>query len=296
MYYQAHTVSIIILSYRLIRIIMGSEYIFPFYDVSNSDLPSIYNNIDVDLVINPAANELTLNPCLDLNAFSVNSLMTEDSTDCDSDNMTFNVDLKQSDYFSVKEFNSKFSSSNKFLLIQINCRSLPKNFCNLQLLVSSLEKKPDVIVLSETWIHENLTALYTIPEYNFISISRKNKRGGGVGFYLSSKYAYTVRDDIVAMSDKSCEFLPIEITLSNKSIIIISIYRPPNADVSMFTSKVSEILSIPSLNKKNKKIILSGDCNIDLLKFNEHPKTNDFLSTIISHGFLPSVTRDLCDP
>jgi len=87
---------------------MRSEYIFPFDDVSNSDLPSIYNNIDVDLVINPAANELTLNPCLDLNAFSVNSLMTEDSTDCDSDNMIFNVDLKQSDYFCVKEFNSKF--------------------------------------------------------------------------------------------------------------------------------------------------------------------------------------------
>ena len=34
-----------------------------------------------------------------------------------------------------------------------------------------------------------------------------------------------------------------------------------------------------------------GDMNIDLLKSNEHGKTNDYVNTIISNGFLPHITK-----
>ena len=34
-----------------------------------------------------------------------------------------------------------------------------------------------------------------------------------------------------------------------------------------------------------------GDFNIDLLKVNIHAKTNEFVNDVISHGFLPKITR-----
>jgi len=34
-----------------------------------------------------------------------------------------------------------------------------------------------------------------------------------------------------------------------------------------------------------------GDMNIDLLKCDNHSKTNEYLDTVISHGYLPVITK-----
>ena len=49
------------------------------------------------------------------------------------------------------------------------------------------------------------------------------------------------------------------------------------------------MLSDLTVTKRN--IILLGDFNIDLLKYNEHELTNNFLNTLSSYHFLPSILQ-----
>ena len=91
-----------------------------------------------------------------------------------------------------------------------------------------------------------------------------------------------------------CEYLVIELLLDNDiSIITISIYRPPNTDLNKFNTNLLNLLE--KLNefdkKKQKKIFLAGDLNIDLLKHEQHPTTDDFLNTLMSFGYLPTISR-----
>ena len=65
---------------------------------------------------------------------------------------------KQSGYYSIDDFNSTFctkKSENDILLLQVNCRSIAKNFLSLKLFLAALVKKPDIISVSETWIRDN---------------------------------------------------------------------------------------------------------------------------------------------
>ena len=43
---------------------------------------------------------------------------------------------------------------------------------------------------------------------------------------------------------------------------------------------------LDKLSKENKTILLIGDFNINLLNYNIHPRTNEFLDSLSSHYFL----------
>ena len=45
------------------------------------------------------------------------------------------------------------------------------------------------------------------------------------------------------------------------------------------------------LNSEHKYGVLMGDMNVDLLKFNDHTQTGEYLDNIFSHGFLPVISR-----
>ena len=86
------------------------------------------------------------------------------------------------------------------------------------------------------------------------------------------------------------ETIFIEILKPNESNVIIgTIYRPPNADIELFISKLNELLT--RISKEQKTCYLLGDYNLDLLKYNEHNYTDDFLDTIFSHCFMPLINH-----
>jgi len=45
------------------------------------------------------------------------------------------------------------------------------------------------------------------------------------------------------------------------------------------------------INNEHKYGVIMGDMNVDLLKFWSHPKTDEHLKSIFSHGFLPVITK-----
>ena len=48
-------------------------------------------------------------------------------------------------------------------------------------------------------------------------------------------------------------------------------------------------LTLQKVQKKNKTIFMMGDFNINLLKYQSHPETNDFISLIASHYLFPHI-------
>ena len=70
--------------------------------------------------------------------------------------------------------------------LSINCRSISKKIENIECSLKSLDNKFYFVGLSETWqkINDN-SDIFNIPDYTLLSIPRTDKRGGGVGLYLT---------------------------------------------------------------------------------------------------------------
>ena len=45
------------------------------------------------------------------------------------------------------------------------------------------------------------------------------------------------------------------------------------------------------ISKENKSVFLFGDFNVDLLKYDKHAPTNEFLDSFSSHMFLPHIVQ-----
>jgi len=70
------------------------------------------------------------------------------------------------------------------------------------------------------------------------------------------------------------------------------IYRPntaPKADLNIFATTYLEILEI--INREKKQSVIMGDFNIDLLQFNKHNATDDFINNIFSQCYVPVITK-----
>ena len=66
-------------------------------------------------------------------------------------------------------------------ILTVNVRSLKKHLHDLEALIHSLESRPNVICLTETWLTDNddIDSLL-VPGYNNYAIKNRNTHGGGV--------------------------------------------------------------------------------------------------------------------
>ena len=100
---------------------------------------------------------------------------------------------------------------------------------------------------------------------------------------------YFIRDDLCKLDD-CFEAVWIEIKNSKgKNSLCGCIYRHPNTDVTNLMQYLEATFSL--IDKKKYNIFLMGDFNIDLLQYESHSSTNDFLNTMISNSFLPYILQ-----
>ena len=92
-------------------------------------------------------------------------------------NVDFNV-LPNSDpmskYVTENELNAffQFSCVNSINILQINCRSIKKNYNSITNLLSTLDAPLSAIAVSETRLSASLHDVYSIPSYNFFAKSQ----------------------------------------------------------------------------------------------------------------------------
>ena len=161
------------------------------------------------------------------------------------------------------------------------------NFDNFQSLIASLNKPFAAIGVSETWLNDQTIDLIKISGYDFISNHCTSKTGGGVGIYLQDCLQYKLIQNCTISNPEAIESLFIEILHPHgKNIIVGTIYRPPYQNFSVFIEELNNILSI--ISKDNKNCYLMGDFNLDLLNYEHHTKTQDFLE---HRMVIPLITR-----
>ena len=102
---------------------------------------------------------------------------------------------------------------------------------------------------------------------------------------------YKPRNDLSIYKPTELESSFIEISNPKRSNTIIGcIYRHPNKDLDEFNDNYLNTL-LDKISKENKSVFLLGDFNVDLLKYDKHAPTNEFLDSLSSRMFLPHIVQ-----
>ena len=76
----------------------------------------------------------------------------------------------------------------------------------------------------------------------------------------------------------------------NTSLIILTIYRQPSdSNTNRFLELLEEWLC--QFDRKFNELVITGDMNLDLLKYESQTATSNCLVLMASHGLLPGITR-----
>ena len=148
--------------------------------------------------------------------------------------------------------------------------------------------KVNVVSLNETWLRKETEKKFSIPGYNYIGRIRQGKNGGRVCLLVSEELRFrelpSLLPDLVTF-----ETISIEVKTKKSTVVVVSMYRPPNASLISTSSDVNKIFNI--LKSESRPVAICADHNLDLLKLDNHPKTQEFLEVITDSGFISSITK-----
>ena len=198
------------------------------------------------------------------------------------------------DIDSLTNIMNSIDSSTHLSVLNLNARSLIKNFFEFRAILSAFPYLFDVITVEETWIDHSLENLVNIENYTLITKHKaKCKEGGGLCIYIRNGIEYKERPDLKCPTGYQdfFDYIFIEILHENSinNTLIGVLYRPPGAStVEGFTDHLDVLLS--EISKEKKRVILTGDTNINLLKSSQHGPSAGYLDTLLSHGMLPKIT------
>jgi hypothetical protein len=274
---------------------MASTYAsaLPFYDLDDeSFLLCLYEFENGTITYDEdKLSSLFFNPLLLKNKhhFALNYNLDPD------ENFLHELNNTACDYYVEDQFNEmlrqEFQYANSmFSTLHLNIRSISQNKSRFNEWLSALSIKFSVIGITETWLNE-AEHMVDIEDYTFIHKHREGRQGGGVGLYLLNELQFRVRDDLHFSNLDSIDALFVEVINSQKKNSIVRvIYRPPNqSDINAFIHEFNTITE--KISRENKHCYLMGDFNINLMNYQKHNKTGEFLDSIFSNMLYPRITR-----
>ena len=156
-------------------------------------------------------------------------------------------------------------------------------------MLNDFNKPPSCIALQEIWQDKNNTQ---INDYNKTTLTRTNKRGGGLALLTSPELDKKIINEMTFINS-NIEIQTVKLKATNKNTVIISnIYRPPshlNANFNIFIEKLTDALNYKKNNFGNIPHYICGDFNVDL-KSNNSYKTN-LINTMESNNLHPMFNK-----
>ena len=217
-----------------------------------------------------------------------------------NDNFAHQYDCKPNfHYYDIPDFRKTqqtWDRNGSLSLFHTNIGSLQANFNKMDDLLVDLAWDFDVIAVSETWNDVKNQTNFTPPlldgylPYTGVTGSSQN---GGCGFYIKDNLSPTHRPDLeFKVEDKEaqseCHWLEL-ISDSSPNTIIGVFYRHPSGQTDKFFQLLQS--SLKKLKKENKRTIICGDFNLNLLNFDLDKKVNSFLCTMLEYSFHPWITE-----
>ena len=211
--------------------------------------------------------------------------------------------IHNSQYYDTNSFCklSAKSPKNHLSVFNTNARSLLKHKGEYEVLFQSIKQNCnfefDIITFTESWLDNSIEHLAKFDGYNMITKHKiPNKEGGGIVIYIKDSIEYKIRHDLSFPTDKNHLFDGIFIEISkgpmssqSRNVLISVLYRSPSHNsISELTDCFNLILD--RSKRENKTIVLAGDLNIDLLKYNSHNQTNQFTNMLVSNNLMPKIT------
>ena len=258
-------------------IIDDRALMFPFGAVDNEVLSNLFD-IDIPSFVDSVPS------------FEVTSQLTNLPSLQDYDVDEHLSSAINSNYHTIQDLSNSNISRKDFSLLHMNIRSLSCHFDDLHSLLVNLNVKFDVVGVSETWdsIKNPVSTNVNISGYSFFSTKSKSQNGG-VGLYIKTGLGPVPRPDLNASTDHyETVWVEIENT-KDKNILICCAYRHPSYDPEIFTDYMQDLLSNSSVT--NKQVYILGDFNIDLLNYDSHISTGNFVILFLSQHFLPYIVH-----
>ena len=198
--------------------------------------------------------------------------------------------MDSSNQYSISEFNdlSKSHTQSLFSVLHINCRSLNRNYSEIEATLNQIKCQFKIIALTETWLNSNTLPQYMFNGYTFVGSERGRKRGGGVGLCIHNQLNFKIRQDLI-FPVNVCESFFIEISKPGKNLLVGVCYRPPNQSVQEFNEKLGESLNL--IDRERKDCIVLGDFNIDLNKVDSCNFASEFLETFVLYSYEPLINN-----
>ena len=202
-------------------------------------------------------------------------------------------------YYDIPDFNKcrhTWNQQNSLSVFHTNISSITANSDKLKELLVDLSWNFDIIALSETWNDEKTDDNFTppsIPGYAPYDGTTGSSLKGGCGFFVKSNMTTIPRKDLgfkIEVSDSQTENCWIEIVNDKGPNTVIGVfYRHPSNQHEEFLKNLENKLKV--VKKENKKTIICGDFNINLLNFDKDKNVNEFLCTMLESGFQPCITE-----
>ena len=216
--------------------------------------------------------------------------------DIDPDTMYFNEIVQRininSNYYMEHSFN-KYVSKNKLEensipMQHLNIRSIPHNFSKYKAYKSNLKLHFPILGFTETNLTKSNTSYYELEDYKHMSLPKSTLLGHGVSIYVDKCYDSDEYPNLTRLKPH-IECIFAKITIGSTRIIVGVVYRPPSSNIDDFISEFTELTDL--LKRSNKPCYIMGDCNVDLMKYDSHKKTSEFLDLIFANSFIPLINR-----
>ena len=167
---------------------------------------------------------------------------------------------------------NKYLISDDLIIVTINIRGMKTNFEKLELMIDTLQTKPDVVICTETGRLPCFQYFKLDGYKNYYNHGNINKSDGVMIYIRINLSEYTIVEEI-----GNFKYLSTTLKLkNNQEIKISSIYRCFDLNKNLFIDAIKSILT---KNKRIKNHCIAGDFNMNILK--NDLLTNDYLNSLL---------------
>lgn len=178
----------------------------------------------------------------------------------------------------TEKFNELFGKqSYDISVINLNIRSINKNYDEFLLLLEAVSVDFDVIILTETWQIQPDLGKYELDKYKIYYNFGNINQNDGVIIYVRDGIEQSV--DVIKLNS-GISFLRLECKLNSVKYGITAVYRSPSLNADEFLGDLR--MALQGLDQQVE--VFAGDINIDLLD-SDSIITTEYLNLLNEFGY-----------